>query len=272
LIIVIPMAGRSQRFRDAGYQQPKFMLPLQGVTMFDHAVGSFRHYFDTATFLFITRDKEGFDFALDHAHNLGIKNAQAAIDQNPMGLASTVFAGFTAQAHLRLNQPMLIHVVDTFREGFRLPENIGGRGFYEFCLQSDKTSVDGLLCLPEEPSQGKSYVFPFGLSLARLRSTGICYVPSAEKLMTAYQKVVKNRNRKLSLQQAFLRFGIPEEFVEGLSLISALRSLDQKMEFRIINREDVTFSGVPAEYDALCRHWPKREAELSVPLSRTLAP
>src|SRR5207302_1279191 len=90
LIIVFPMAGRSQRFRNAGYEQPKFMLPLQGATMFDHAVTSFKHYFDTATFLFVTRDQTHADFALDHARTLGIKQALMAIDSDPTGLANTV--------------------------------------------------------------------------------------------------------------------------------------------------------------------------------------
>jgi CTP:molybdopterin cytidylyltransferase MocA len=70
LIIVFPMAGRSQRFRNAGYEQPKFMLPLQGATMFEHAVTSFKQYFDTATFLFVTRDQTHADFAADHARSL----------------------------------------------------------------------------------------------------------------------------------------------------------------------------------------------------------
>lgn len=45
-MIVIPMAGLSRRFAEAGYAQPKYMLPLPGGSVFAHAVGSFREYFD----------------------------------------------------------------------------------------------------------------------------------------------------------------------------------------------------------------------------------
>ena len=34
-MIVFPMAGLSRRFSEAGYDQPKYMLPLEGGPCFD---------------------------------------------------------------------------------------------------------------------------------------------------------------------------------------------------------------------------------------------
>jgi molybdopterin-guanine dinucleotide biosynthesis protein A len=51
-MFVIAMAGESRRFREAGYGD-KYRLPLNGVPLFDHAVGSFSHYFASAEFLFV---------------------------------------------------------------------------------------------------------------------------------------------------------------------------------------------------------------------------
>jgi hypothetical protein len=266
LIIVFPMAGRSQRFRNAGYEQPKFMLPLQGATMFDHAVASFRRYFDTATFLFVTRDQRHADFALDHARTLGIKQAMTAVDPNPTGLANTVFAGFISKPSVRLDQAVLIQVTDTFRPDFRLPEDVGRNGFAEFCLTSRKTAFDRLLQLPKEPAQGQSHIFPLGLSLARLRGTGLYYMPSAERLMRAFQRMKKKDERAYGFQQGFRKVGAPEAFVEGLSLLKSLFRVGQKTQLRIVHRDDVIFCGVPREYEALCHQWPKRGAELAVAL------
>lgn len=58
-MIVIPMAGLSRRFTDAGYALPKHRLPLAGATLFERAVGSFDAYFATDPFLFVVRDVEG---------------------------------------------------------------------------------------------------------------------------------------------------------------------------------------------------------------------
>ena len=46
MVIVIPMAGESRRFSEAGYISPKYELPLAGKSVFRHAVGSFEHYFE----------------------------------------------------------------------------------------------------------------------------------------------------------------------------------------------------------------------------------
>ncbi len=63
-MIVIPMAGLSARFTAAGYDRPKYMLPLGGRPLFDHAVGSFARYFSDVPFLFVFREVAGTHAAL----------------------------------------------------------------------------------------------------------------------------------------------------------------------------------------------------------------
>ncbi|HEY0421149.1 MAG TPA: capsular biosynthesis protein, partial [Acetobacteraceae bacterium] len=58
-MIVIPMAGLSRRFTEAGYAAPKYMLQANGRSVFAHAVGSFAAYFASQEFLFIIRDVAG---------------------------------------------------------------------------------------------------------------------------------------------------------------------------------------------------------------------
>ena len=45
-MIIIPMAGKSSRFFNAGYDIPKFMLPLSKSNVFREAVKSFKKYFE----------------------------------------------------------------------------------------------------------------------------------------------------------------------------------------------------------------------------------
>ena len=48
MYIIIPMAGESSRFFNAGYTVPKYMLPLGSETVFDKAIKSFKDYFNNA--------------------------------------------------------------------------------------------------------------------------------------------------------------------------------------------------------------------------------
>ena len=41
-MIVIPMAGESRRFREAGYDQPKYMLPLDVAPLYNHLIAEGR--------------------------------------------------------------------------------------------------------------------------------------------------------------------------------------------------------------------------------------
>ena len=71
-MIVIPMAGRSQRFFDVGYAIPKFRLPLDGKSVFAHAVESFRKAFADQPFLFIVSDPPAAQFVATETERLQI--------------------------------------------------------------------------------------------------------------------------------------------------------------------------------------------------------
>ena len=59
-MIVIPMAGMSRRFTEAGYTLPKYMLPAHQRSLFAHAVDSFRHYFKTEPLIQTSSRRCGF--------------------------------------------------------------------------------------------------------------------------------------------------------------------------------------------------------------------
>ena len=72
-MIVIPMAGMSRRFFDAGYSRPKYELPLDGQTLFGCCLRSFEHYFGSERFVFVHRHAFGADdFIARECDRLGL--------------------------------------------------------------------------------------------------------------------------------------------------------------------------------------------------------
>lgn len=75
-MFVFPMLGRSSRFFNAGYTEPKYKLPLgvEGQVVFDHVLGSFRRYFDTDLFVLLCRaDTHDRPFLIERMHALGVR-------------------------------------------------------------------------------------------------------------------------------------------------------------------------------------------------------
>ncbi len=58
-MIVLPMAGLSRRFLDAGYDRPKYELLLAGRPVFDWALLSFERSFTTEPIMLVYRDMPG---------------------------------------------------------------------------------------------------------------------------------------------------------------------------------------------------------------------
>ena len=117
-MIVIPMAGRSQRFFDAGYTRPKFELELQGRSVFAHAVGSFAAEFTRRPFLFIAQG-EAEPFVRAEAKALGVAEFEVvSLGAPTAGQAETVELGVEA---VGWNGALTIFNIDTFRPGFAFP-------------------------------------------------------------------------------------------------------------------------------------------------------
>jgi len=119
-MIVIPMAGLSSRFFDAGYDKPKYMLEAHVECLFDHAINSFKNYFTSEKFLFISRDLYGTpEFIRNRIHALGIKDYHIAVLNGPTrGQAETVMLGLDECDD---GSAITVFNIDTFRPGFEFP-------------------------------------------------------------------------------------------------------------------------------------------------------
>lgn len=122
--VIITMAGFGQRFRDAGYDIPKYRIEVHGRSLFAWSMLSLRNFIDQgAEFVFVVRrDDAADDFIRAEAHALGIRvRAVIALDAPTDGQAtSALLAGSAIERH---EDPMLVYNIDTFVHPDALPES-----------------------------------------------------------------------------------------------------------------------------------------------------
>jgi dTDP-glucose pyrophosphorylase len=130
-MIVFPMLGRSSRFFKAGYNIPKYQLPLWGETVFSHCVRSFELYFSTDAFVFLVRnDFNAREFVALEAARLGILDFRIIqIDFETRGQAESVYLGVKDVSD---DQELIVFNIDTIRLDFVKPTpGDFGDGFLE---------------------------------------------------------------------------------------------------------------------------------------------
>lgn len=116
MTIIITMAGLGSRFREAGYDVPKYMIKAKGKTLFDWSLDSLQGYEGHASkYIFIVRKEDSSrDFILSHAGNRGIKEAEVIeLDHPTDGQATTAMM---ALSHCEPEKPIMIYNIDTYVE------------------------------------------------------------------------------------------------------------------------------------------------------------
>lgn len=246
VIFVIPMAGRSRRFHDAGYSVPKYQLILHGRPVFDHAVRSFAAYFDVHRFLFVVRAHE-LEFVRTRCAMVGIFDPIIVrVERDTSGQAETVLLGLDASA-IGEDESLTIFNIDTFRPDYSLP-SLKCDGFIEvFRGEGRNWSF-----VAPDPSR------PFSVSetaeklpISNLCCTGIYQFARASDFRWAYEHPLPPKSEAER----------QERFVAPLYNGLVARGLD--IRYGVIARNDAIFCGTPEEYQH-CRN----SAEIGLRLSR----
>jgi hypothetical protein len=237
-MIVIPMAGASRRFAEAGYARPKYELMLDGRTVFAHAVESFSAYFADAPFLFIVgAAPDAADFVERACRDLGIADPRVvALSRMTAGQAETVEQGLIRQG-VADGEPLTIFNIDTFRPGFRFPRAerwaAGSDGWLEvFRGAGDNWSY---VRAGDEPE-------PLVLETAEKRPisdlccTGLYHFARAADFAWAL-------DRERAAPQAKELYVAP--------LYNHLIGAGRRIHYRLIDRDEVVFCGTPREYVGL---------------------
>lgn len=137
MTVVITMAGIGKRFRDAGYEIPKYQIPANGKTLFEWSMLSLTGYSDIAEgYVFIVRAEDNArEFILQRCAALGISNAIVVeIEGVTDGQATTALL---AEPFWKPEKPLLVYNVDTYVEpGLMNSAQLKGDGFIP-CFQGE---------------------------------------------------------------------------------------------------------------------------------------
>ena len=241
MIIVIPMAGISQRFKDAGYLEPKFKLCLAGSSVFSHAIRSFEKYFEKYSFLFIHRDEGDIkNFILSECKTNSLKSPiLVGLSESTSGQAETVFKGIN-MAKIGDTEAITIFNIDTFRSHFSFPD------LWEL------DQIDGYLEVFRGSGTNWSYVRPDAsgdkrvaetrekVRISDLCCTGLYYFRKAVDFKHAFELETTDCKTE-------------ELFVAPL--YNHLIKGGANIFYHQISLNDVTFCGIPQEYEAVKDQW-----------------
>ncbi len=254
-MIVIPMAGQSRRFTEAGYTVPKYMLPLHGRSVFAHAVGSFQSLFASTPFLFIARDVAGTAGFLDReCAALGIARARIVLLGGPTaGQAETVEAGL-ARAGIADDAALTIFNIDTFRPDFAFPD------------AAWFATSDGYLEVFSGSGANWSYVAPAMAEAASGEAGG------AEPLVarTTEKQPISDLccdglyhfaragafRRALAAERTAMRAGAGLAELYVAPLYNHLIAEGARIHYHRVAPAQIIFCGVPAEYEAALAELP----------------
>ena len=242
-MIVIPMAGASSRFTQAGYTRPKYELMLDGRTVFAHAVDSFSTYFADTPFLFIVGAAPGAtDFVRAACRALGVNDTRVvALDRVTAGQAETVEQGLIG-ARVGDDASLSIFNIDTFRPGFRFPDRDWTKG------------SDGWLEVFPGSGANWSYVRPangpepIALETAEKQ-------PISDLCCTGLYHFARAADFTWALARERIAPQAKELYVAPL--YNHLIGAGKRIHYRLIGRDEVVFCGTPEEYVELGGAAPK---------------
>ena len=232
-MIIFPMAGLSSRFTKAGYEQPKWMLPLADRPLLDWSLLSFASFFDQEKFLIVFLDRPGVGaFVERRVAELKIANpVLVPLSAPTAGQAETVHLGLN-RAGLPDSEDVTIFNIDTIRPGYaRSPLLDSSDGWLE-CFKGDGDHWSFVRESSGNPHRADEVVEKKRIS--DNCCTGIYWFKSARDFEAAYQ--AEAANPKAS-----------ELFVAPL--YQRLIEDNKRVSFDVIADKDIFFSGTPAEYE-----------------------
>ena len=235
-MFVIPMAGESRRFRDAGYAEPKYRLEAHGAPVFDHAVNSFAAYFASDSFLFVLRGAATEDFVAQRCRALGIKDAAVVrLDHPTAGQAETVLLGLDS-AGIGDDESIAIFNIDTFRPAYRKPPQVADPACAGY-LEVFRGEGEGWSFVVPDPSRaGAVAEVAEKKAISDLCCTGLYHFRRAGDFRWAYRNPVPPKSDAERRE----RYVAP--------LYNALIDCGFTIGLQVIDRSEVIFCGTPADY------------------------
>lgn len=232
-MFVIPMAGSSSRFFEAGFSLPKYQLLIGNETVFEWSIKSFEKYFKTDKFVFIYRDIFQTDsFIRVKLEELGIQNFDLiCLSGETEGQADTVYEGLKG---LEINDSIYIFNIDSKIKQFTKPDWRGectgylevfkGKGdHWSFVLADNDDNV-----IQTSEKERISDLCSNGLYFFDQLSTFNALVSDAKQ----NKRTIKNEYYIAPLYNSLIQEG-------------------KTVRYNLINEEDMLFCGTPTEYQQI---------------------
>lgn len=232
------MAGESRRFKEQGYEKPKYMLPIYDRPLFDWVLLSFQCYFQKEFFLFVAINEEKVKkFLEDRIKKLGIKHFYCVYLPHPTnGQAETVYQGIN-----RLNEaiptfksePIIVFNIDTIRPYIQFPVSHGVNSWIEvFRATGDNWSF----VMPNSFELNLVERCTEKIRISDLACTGLYSFVSFEQFFYAYNREIINRSAS-------------ELYVAPI--YNHLINAGYRITWHEVSTQSVLLSGVPKEYESL---------------------
>lgn len=232
------MAGLSQRFLNAGYSAPKYMLHARGQSIFGHAVGGFAAYFKSCEFMFIVRDiAQTPAFVQSECSRLGIKQYRVIIIPSATsGQAETVAIGLRL-AHINGDTPLTIFNIDTFRRNFLTPHNLDLKSIAGYLEVFRGTGNNWSYVAPHATCSGRVAFTTEKVPVSDLCCTGLYYFSSANLYLQVFDEYSRCAADKMGLSELYVA-----------PMYNLLIEDKREVLYHEIERSEVVFCGTPTEY------------------------
>lgn len=139
MAVIITMAGHGSRFREAGYNLPKYMIQAKGKTLFEWSMDSFLDYNSHVyKYIFVVRKEDNASgFILNKCAQYRLKDISIIeLDSMTDGQATTCMF---AMPECKEDNPIMVYNIDTYVEPYELKyADIKGEGYIP-CFQAEGT-------------------------------------------------------------------------------------------------------------------------------------
>lgn len=239
MTIIFPMAGLSSRFSKAGYKKPKYMLDIDGNTVFYHAVNSFKNYFQECTIVFVYRNMQNTkEFIKNECNTMGIRNYKAIeLDFETEGQAHTVELGLR-KASIPKNESILIFNIDTFRPNFTLPTELDFKKIDGYLEVFEAEGEQWSFVLPENKMSNKVVKTAEKERISSLCSSGLYYFKKTGDFLNVFDEIVKKNDRSKN-----------EYYIAPM--YNYLIREGKDIRYSKITLDEIVFCGTPVEYEEL---------------------
>jgi NDP-sugar pyrophosphorylase family protein len=255
-MIIFPMAGLSSRFFEAGFNKPKFMLPLRGESVFFNVIEKFRKFFTSEVFIFTCRTEYNTPaFIRNELSKLGLSEDNFRICCLPVetrGQADTVALSLDIQK-VSACEPITIFNIDTIRHDFDYPvffEHKNVDGYLEVFIGEGThwSFVVPVKSQQGEKLSGRAQSVVEKSRVSNLCSNGLYYFRSSELFKELFDEMV---NRNLAVNNEF--------YIAPMYQIAIEKGLD--IRFSQTSTNLLEFCGTPEEYSALYTQKPKLQTQ-----------